>query len=361
MNTTDTQTSNPRSIPNQTTLPTHLCGHIDRLRTTREFNADGGTPSLRYTPLGTPCSRLWDDAWIEKVHTSEQNLNRRVCGARTQAGTVCTLESDHASGRCRFHGGFELTGAPKGNRNHVVHGLYSRRLLVCGEHCPMWNSCPCAGPDVKAMEPKERPTCPYEQTEYNALVTDGMSLVERRADANPLDKQAVHMLALLQVMMSRAAATLGTHKLTQMIVTVNCQRHDERMNPAFAALMRLMWEYRHVRRLLPDSDNGAGATPESVAKQVLRMEADTDRAVAEASEENAERAFGLYERSRALSPDEDGARLARVRLAYREGKRNISRELRQRQAGVKRMADAEKRFGELVEEGDDSEDAGDDP
>jgi len=236
------------------------------------------------------------------------------------------------------------------------------------------------------MEPKERPTCPYEQTEYNALVTDGMSLVERRADANPLDKQAVHMLALLQVMMSRAAATLGTHKLTQMIVTVNCQRHDERMNPAFAALMRLMWEYRHVRRLLPDSDNGAGATPESVAKQVLRMEADTDlapesqealhfpdtpvehataglvdRAVAEASEENAERAFGLYERSRALSPDEDGARLARVRLAYREGKRNISRELRQRQAGVKRMADAEKRFGELVEEGDDSEDAGDDP
>ncbi|MDZ4859003.1 MAG: hypothetical protein SGI88_08450, partial [Candidatus Hydrogenedentes bacterium] len=85
------------------------------------------------------------------------------------------------------------------------------------------------------------------------------------------------------------------------------------------------------------------------------------RAVAEASEENAERAFGLYERSRALSPDEDGARLARVRLAYREGKRNISRELRQRQAGVKRMADAEKRFGELVEEGDDSEDAGDDP
>ncbi|MDZ4858763.1 MAG: HGGxSTG domain-containing protein [Candidatus Hydrogenedentes bacterium] len=71
------------------------------------------------TSCGTPYSKLWDYAWIEKVHATEQTLNRRICGARTQAGTVCTLESDHASGRCRFHGGFDLTGAPKVNRNAV--------------------------------------------------------------------------------------------------------------------------------------------------------------------------------------------------------------------------------------------------
>jgi hypothetical protein len=294
---------------------------------------------------------VWDDAWVERVEAAELELNRRVCGARTAAGSVCVLESDHACGRCRFHGGFDLTGAPRGNRNAVVHGLYSRRLMVCGEHCPLWKTCPCAGPDVLKMEERERPTCPFEQTEYNALVTDGMSLVERRADANPFDKQAVHMLALLQVMMSRAAAMLGRHKFTQMVVSVNCQKHDERMSPAFAALMRLMWEYRHVRRLLPDGDGGAGATPESVAKLMLRMEVDTDlapesqeelhfpdtpvesaaagivdRAVHSASEGLSERALDAYQVLMKFDPDKDNSRLKRLLLAYRPTHLKIDRE-----------------------------------
>ena len=364
--TTDMQANTTDAFPDLSALPAHLREHIERLRATCTPEDTGGTPVplcdaqrstgvppvIRFTTLGTPCSRVWDEAWIAKVEEAEFALNRRVCGARTGAGSVCVIESEHVYGRCRFHGGFALTGAPRGNRNAVVHGLYSRRLMVCGEHCPLWKSCPCAGPDVLKLEPKERPVCPFEQTEYNALVTDGMSRVERRADANPFDKQAVHMLALLQVMMSRAAATLGTHKMTQMVVTANLQRHDERMSPAFGALMRLMrlmWEYRRVRQLLPDDSRDAEATPESVVKQVVRMEVDTDlqpesaealhfpdapvesaaaglvdRAVAAGDGANAERAFDLYEASKVFAPDAGEAALARVRRAVKRGKGTVS-------------------------------------
>ena len=47
-------------------------------------------------------------------------------------------------------------GPPKGNRNAVLHGLYSRRLQVCGTHCPRWESCPCAQDDILELAPKER-------------------------------------------------------------------------------------------------------------------------------------------------------------------------------------------------------------
>ena len=139
------------------------------------------TPT-RSTTRGTPCARSWPDEWVAEVEATESRLGRRICGARTLSGTPCLLSSDHASGRCRFHGGFALTGAPKGNRNAVLHGLYSRRLQVCGPHCAQWETCPLAGEDVvesgigswvSGIEPRDPTpktrhptpqllTCPYE-------------------------------------------------------------------------------------------------------------------------------------------------------------------------------------------------------
>ena len=112
------------------------------------------TDKTRRTQLGTPCSPVWDDEHIARVEEAELRLNRRVCGARTMAGTPCTVEANHDNGRCRFHGGFNLTGAQPGNRNAVIHGLYSRAIQVCGEQCPMWKTCPCAGPDIAKLEPR---------------------------------------------------------------------------------------------------------------------------------------------------------------------------------------------------------------
>ncbi len=97
-----------------------------------------------HTTLGTPCARSWTNDWIATVNTKESERNHRICGARLPDATPCTNASDHPSGRCQFHGGFDLTGAPPGNRNHVIHGLYSRRLRTCTPNCPHWENCPIA-------------------------------------------------------------------------------------------------------------------------------------------------------------------------------------------------------------------------
>lgn len=78
------------------------------------------------TPFGTPRASSWSNDWIATVEAKESSFGRRICGARLLSGTPCTLGSSHSSGRCRFHGGFDVTGAPEGNRNAVIHGLYSR-------------------------------------------------------------------------------------------------------------------------------------------------------------------------------------------------------------------------------------------
>jgi len=61
MNTTDTRPLDARAIADPLSLPTHLREQFERLRADRGPNADSGTPSVRCTPLGTPCSRLWDE------------------------------------------------------------------------------------------------------------------------------------------------------------------------------------------------------------------------------------------------------------------------------------------------------------
>ena len=89
------------------------------------------------TKLGTPISPRWTEAWRAKVESVEKQMGRRICGAHSPAWTPCKLSSTHRNGRCRFHGGAEGIGAPNGNRNALIHGLYARRLQRCGMQCPV--------------------------------------------------------------------------------------------------------------------------------------------------------------------------------------------------------------------------------
>ena len=205
----------------------------------------------RITDLGTRCSRAWDADWIAVVNAAEARLGRRICGARTLNGTPCTLESNHRNGRCRFHGGFALTGAPHGNRNALLHGLYSRRLQVCGTHCPLWETCPCSDDDVLALSPKERPTCPYEQTEYNAFVTDATAKSDATPDPDPLDLHTIHTMALLHVMTNRAAAALSVNPLTETMTVSSGDYHMEtlKLNTLLQAFLRVAREYRAFRAM----------------------------------------------------------------------------------------------------------------
>ncbi len=232
------------------------------------------------TPMGTPWASTWDKSWAASVAAKETELDRRVCGARTLSGEPCTLTSDHHTGRCRYHGGTEAIGAPLGNQNARVHGLYARRLQRCGTHCPMWDHCPFAGDDVLALEPKDRPICAYEAAEYESLLeefsegddahpsfprstvgmhtgddSDGLppegifQHATRRPPKSPSQLRLEHNLALMHVMLSRAAAALSITPLTDTVESTSerYQLHTTKVHPALQAFLRIGRECRALQ------------------------------------------------------------------------------------------------------------------
>jgi uncharacterized protein YjcR len=50
----------------------------------------------------------------------------RRCGARTRSGAPCRNAAVTGRTRCRMHGGATGSGAPRGNRNAVTHGYFTR-------------------------------------------------------------------------------------------------------------------------------------------------------------------------------------------------------------------------------------------
>ena len=51
------------------------------------------------------------------------------CGAKTRAGKPCQAPATRGSARCRMHGGAAGSGAPKGNRNALKHGVYTSEAI----------------------------------------------------------------------------------------------------------------------------------------------------------------------------------------------------------------------------------------
>lgn len=51
--------------------------------------------------------------------------DKTICGAKTRSGKSCQNKPIAGKKRCRLHGGLS-PGAPKGNKNNLKHGIYSR-------------------------------------------------------------------------------------------------------------------------------------------------------------------------------------------------------------------------------------------
>ena len=51
------------------------------------------------------------------------------CGARTRSGMPCRSPAVKGKKRCRMHGGAKGSGAPRGNKNALKHGGYTREAL----------------------------------------------------------------------------------------------------------------------------------------------------------------------------------------------------------------------------------------
>lgn len=51
------------------------------------------------------------------------------CGAKTRRGTPCQSPAVSEKKRCRMHGGAEGSGAPKGNKNALKTGFYTKEAI----------------------------------------------------------------------------------------------------------------------------------------------------------------------------------------------------------------------------------------
>jgi len=229
-----------------------------------------------HTDMGTPCSPRWDDEWIAAVNAAETKAERRICGARTCANTPCTLEPNHDNGRCRFHGGFDLTGAQPGNRNAVIHGLYSRTLQHCAPHCAVWKTCPLSGEDVCKLPQSEVPTCPYETTLYQVAVSDALARLDTHAATDPMHRHLAQQTALLSVMMQRAAIAMGEHHIADSTVVTGekYQMNTKKESPYLQAYLRLSSEYRRFLKLI-EADDVRRPTDKEIQRQDQRNQVDT--------------------------------------------------------------------------------------
>ena len=56
-------------------------------------------------------------------------INSPRCGAKTRKGSPCKAPSVRGRRRCRLHGGAPGSGAPKGNKNALKTGLYTKAAI----------------------------------------------------------------------------------------------------------------------------------------------------------------------------------------------------------------------------------------
>ena len=80
-------------------------------------------------------------------------LSSLRCGAKTRSGRPCRSPSVHGKRRCRMHGGALGSGAPRGNRNALKHGRYTREA-ICGARAHSRT-----GAGSAQVAPPDRVTC----------------------------------------------------------------------------------------------------------------------------------------------------------------------------------------------------------
>jgi hypothetical protein len=56
-------------------------------------------------------------------------LSSQRCGAKTRSGKPCLSPAVSGKKRCRMHSGAPGSGAPRGNKNALKRGLYTREAI----------------------------------------------------------------------------------------------------------------------------------------------------------------------------------------------------------------------------------------
>jgi hypothetical protein len=83
-------------------------------------------------PPLTSCRGKQTQPWSETaMATHRRNTGPMLasprCGAKTRSGQACMSPAVSGKRRCRMHGGAVGSGAPRGNKNAVTRGFYTRK------------------------------------------------------------------------------------------------------------------------------------------------------------------------------------------------------------------------------------------
>ncbi len=65
----------------------------------------------------------------KRPRNTEPMLASPRCGAKSRSGKPCMSPAVSGKKRCRMHGGAAGSGAPRGNKNSLKHGHYTREAI----------------------------------------------------------------------------------------------------------------------------------------------------------------------------------------------------------------------------------------
>ncbi|WP_305777706.1 HGGxSTG domain-containing protein [Microvirga sp. KLBC 81] len=78
----------------------------------------------------SPCLRRPCAGWSRNWPARPRACSSPRCGAKTRYGRSCEAPAVRGRQRCRMHGGASGSGAPRGNRNALKTGLYTREMFA---------------------------------------------------------------------------------------------------------------------------------------------------------------------------------------------------------------------------------------
>jgi hypothetical protein len=133
------------------------------------------------------------------------------------------------------------------------------------------------GQQLMKLPLAERPLCPFEQAEYNATVTDVMKRTQARSE-NSYGLHLAHQVALLTIMVSRAARALATKPFTEK-VEQSAENYYMAVDKPSAGLIAFEKLSRELRRWIAmiDKDYPPYNTEAATKREhELRVQCDTD-------------------------------------------------------------------------------------
>ncbi len=143
----------------------------------------------------------------------------------------------------------EWHGAPEDNPN-IQHHSWGFGGVAQGSEPEASGEATDYAAEILRLPLAERPICPYEQTEYNTAVTDALQRVSPER-TSAYGRHVAYMLALAQVMVSRAGLALREAQLTES-VEVRSDNYNMTTTKVTAALAAYEKLERAWRRLLAD-------------------------------------------------------------------------------------------------------------